>query len=929
MTFKDLLHNNLSDLDYLKKKNIYIAHIPQKNNSTKKETLEEHTKLVEKYFLKLIEKNQLEPVINKLIETICKQFKQSEKIELFVKTLFFNSIIYHDFGKINHEFQIKKMENSNTELIKIKHNESSHHSVISAYIFLNHHLKLSESFNFNAQEQTLADFFTSCFIFPIFKHHSSFLPEIKSNKHFLNDNIEKLFEFLQLFEKLKNFDDKVFTNDTISKIETAFKSLDEFKIDFDFFPLFALLKLNWSLLTASDYYATSEYMNDIKFETDEDFGLLTETLKQNIYENFTNNKEKKFNRKLIQNHDYYLNYPFDNLQIPNYDNLKILRQKLGAEVLAGIERYKDERVFYIEAPTGGGKTNMSMLAIYKLLQLHTEINKVFYVFPFTTLITQTDKAIKETYGLTGKHVAQVHSKAGFQTKNDDEDANYGNKFRNQIDNLFVNYPFILLTHIKFFDILKANDKQSNYLLHRLANSIVIIDELQAYSPAHWDKIKYFISNYAELFNVRFIIMSATLPKISNIAIGENETIKFHHLIENAQEKYLQNPNFSKRVVIKTDLLNSKHISIPELAEFTYNKSRNYAETRTDKYNGSVHTIIEFIFKKSATEFYDYIIENDLFSDYEKFVLSGTIIEPRRKYIINYLKDERNRKKKVLLITTQVVEAGVDIDMDLGFKNQSLIDSDEQLAGRINRNVKKQNCELYLFNYDNPNKIYGKDDRFKIAQSFSLEKKQKILQDKRFDLLYEEVMLKIEKDNNSAYKDGFNEYKGFVKTLNFEKINREFKLIENDTSSIFVPANIDVLNYEFINEKTKEVKIENNFSPSELAFIKKNNCLANDNKISGEKVWNLYISIIQNKKPDLGNKSIDLKILNGIMSKFVFSIYTNKLNELKGYFEYNEEHHDFKYIQYYKLCSNSIGNNQIYEIESGLNEKILKNTYDFF
>ncbi|MBI4647796.1 MAG: hypothetical protein HY738_14705, partial [Bacteroidia bacterium] len=112
-------------------------------------------------------------------------------------------------------------------------------------------------------------------------------------------------------------------------------------------------------------------------------------------------------------------------------------------------------------------------------------------------------------------------------------------------------------------------------------------------------------------------------------------------------------------------------------------------------------------------------------------------------------------------------------------------------------------------------------------------------------------------------------------------------------------------------------------------IEKTNCFANKNQVSGEKIWDLYMSIVQNKNIDLSKKNKDLKILNGIMSKFVFSIYTNKVNELKEYFVYNEAHHDFKYIQYYKLRSNNIENDQIYEIKSGLNEKILKNTYEFF
>mgnify|MGYP000335079520 CR=1 FL=1 len=81
---------------------------------------------------------------------------------------------------------------------------------------------------------------------------------------------------------------------------------------------------------------------------------------------------------------------------------------------------------------------------------------------------------------------------------------------------------------------------------------------------------------------------------------------------------------------------------------------------------------------------------------EIYLLSGTILEPRRKEIIENLKTSEYRKMRVLLISTQVVEAGVDIDMDLGFKDKSIIDSEEQLAGRINRNVRKQSCKLYVF-----------------------------------------------------------------------------------------------------------------------------------------------------------------------------------------------------------------------------------------
>ncbi len=94
---------------------------------------------------------------------------------------------------------------------------------------------------------------------------------------------------------------------------------------------------------------------------------------------------------------------------------------------------------------------------------------------------------------------------------------------------------------------------------------------------------------------------------------------------------------------------------------------------------------------------------------------------------------------MLLITTQVVEAGVDIDMDIGFKHRSLIDSDEQLAGRVNRNAKSITATVYLFQLDQPYAIYGRDLRYRLTRdSIDDQEYQDILQNKHFDLLYHRV-----------------------------------------------------------------------------------------------------------------------------------------------------------------------------------------------
>ncbi len=897
-------------INFFESKTDFLAHT---HSLKEPETLHQHIIKVKNYFLQLVEFHYLEFVIDGLIQNI---YSENDKIGNFIKELFFLSIIFHDFGKTNPNFQVQRMNNKLFEQnnsIKLGYE----HSFISAYFFLNFYVERISKSNFSAREKNLAYMYSFLFSIPMIKHHSS---SLEKNYDFSEEKIESihyLTEIMQIsitkeqIQKLINYE----KSDDDNSLKNVFENI--IPGNFYYFPLFALLKLNYSLLTASDYLATSDYMNDLKLETKEDFGLLTSESKKRLIHDFDNNSKTSWNGELISNPEKYLSKSLDELNEKNEDNLNFIRQKMGAEVLANIEKHKNEMVFYIEAPTGGGKTNMSMIALRKMLELYPEINKVFYVFPFTTLVTQTAKAIKETFQLDDNDIAQIHSKSGFQEKEYDNeaDAKYGKEKRNQIDNLFLNYPFTLMTHIKFFDVLKSNKKDTNYLLHRLANSVVIIDELQAYNPEHWDKIKYFIANYAELFNIRFIIMSATLPKIDEIELSDYKPKKFFSLIENAKN-YLQNPNFAQRVVIKTDLLDLK-IELEELANIVFEKSKYYAKNRTDEFKGSVYTIIEFIFKKSASNFYDIVFKRNDFFD-EIFVLSGTILEPRRKYIIEYLKDELNRKKKILLITTQVVEAGVDIDMDLGFKNQSLIDSDEQLAGRINRNANKENCELYLFKHDKPKSIYGVDLRYEVTEKqIKSDEVKQILTEKDFKRLYDRVFREIFKTNNSAYKKGIGEYLDNFKRIDFRGIHQDFKLIENSNATIFVPLDIDINCYG----STK------NFSENEQNFIKEHNCLTNENKVSGEKIWELYDSYTQ----DFSKKfSIENKILNGIMSKFVFSIFMKKINDLYPFIENPPTSEEKTIQQYFKLNKKRL--DEIYSEESGINEKhlteISKSTYEF-
>ncbi|MDA3779000.1 MAG: hypothetical protein PF487_02010 [Bacteroidales bacterium] len=326
----------------------------------------------------------------------------------------------------------------------------------------------------------------------------------------------------------------------------------------------------------------------------------------------------------------------------------------------------------------------------------------------------------------------------------------------------------------------------------------------------------------------------------------------------------------------------------------------------------VHTIIEFIFKKTASAFIKIAnINNDFFD--EIFILSGTILEPRRREIIAKLKSEEYKQKDILLITTQVVEAGVDIDMDLGFKDTSLIDSDEQLAGRINRNIKKPQCKLFLFDYDDAKVIYGKDYRYSVLKE-KLKGKDyhDILQNKDFDKLYNLVMSHIKDFNDQAdYTDNFPAYLKSIKNLNFNSVHKEFQLIKKDiqTTSVFVPIEVPI---NIPNSK------EQNFTIEELDFLKKKGKYIDEEFVFGESVWELFCDIIENKDPDFTTQKMHKVILQGLISKFSFSISTfskSTQNILKSTFGLEK-------YGFYKLSDP----NKVYDYKTGIKELEFKDEY---
>ena len=885
----------------------YLAHLPGGLRSESKiapETLQEHIELVNQYALDLIEAHGLDKVVDALIRDIIEKYEIDEKVGAYLKEMFASVIHFHDYGKINPNFQTERMHNSYFQVDK-SITIGTEHARLSAFLFLHYHFdQIDKGFSRDEEAQSFLWVFAFLLSHAITRHHA---PTIEHKINLEKRHLQALNKFLSLLN-LKNENGILNRNVLIENWENLFQCFSEEwqKGKTLFFSEAILVKLCFSLLTAADFCATFEYMNQLPLY---DWGVISAQDKQQYAQAFR--EGKSYNKDLYTHLEEFYHLPFEQLAARDSNNLNKLRQKLAAEAIMRLRRHMINRLFYLEAPTGSGKTNISLALALELLQADPHLNKVIYVFPFTTLATQTLHSIRETIALDIHQIAALHSKAGFSEKETKQDGVYGSERKNYIANLFANFPFTLMTHVRFFDILKSDRKEINYLLHRMANSVVIIDELQSYSPMHWDKVIFLLSEYARLFNMRIIMMSATLPHIDQLLPKDSLMRgKVVRLIPQ-REQFFHNPNFGKRVTFDFKMLtqHSRPKTEDERTQFfelLANKVIEESNTYAAKHD-QARTIIEFIKKKTAGSFYRMLRPLAEDHNYELMLISGEILEPQRRRIIQRLKDH-SKRDRVILVSTQVVEAGVDIDMDIGFKDVGIPDSEEQLAGRVNRNASKKDNTVFLFDLDEKQHVYGRDHRYKKLMRKTRDQREKlrkqILDNKDFSCLYQEVINDIQKENKDEYMSGtLSDYLACFRRFDFKCIHRKLRLIDQNTLSVFVPLDIPL----------------ETLTPLERELLRGFHIQTHSGCVSGRDVWAVYENLVeqnQRQVQDFTQKRMAMKQLSSLLALFSFSFFATHGNHPLA--TYGEERLGFFYMETWP---------KVYSLEEGLDLQAVQD--DFF
>jgi len=362
--------------------------------------------------------------------------------------------------------------------------------------------------------------------------------------------------------------------------------------------------------------------------------------------------------KIIENHIS---------QFPVDGNINKLRNRVRLEAL---ELSKEKTGFFsLNLPTGMGKT---LTSIHWALK-HAECNnlsKIIIVLPYISIIDQTSEILKDIFG---ESVVLEHHSNVLDDKISDEKQYDIRKLATEN----WEYPIIVTTNVQFFETLFSNRPSKMRKFHNIANSVVIFDEVQTLPMNIIEPSLQMLKDINNVLNTSFLFCTATLPAFeSRDNFRGIEYIK--HLVKRPEEVFEKTKRVSYHFI--NDL---EPVEIKELSEMICEVEQ------------SVLVVVNT--KKDANELYHELCNRLNKSSVNLYHLSTNMCPHHRKKTISSVKTQLNGENPVILVSTQLIEAGVDLDFPVVFRVTGPLESVIQVAGRCNREGKlKQAGMVFLF-----------------------------------------------------------------------------------------------------------------------------------------------------------------------------------------------------------------------------------------
>ncbi len=326
------------------------------------------------------------------------------------------------------------------------------------------------------------------------------------------------------------------------------------------------------------------------------------------------------------------------------DELTSWRTEIRTETIENVDKIEGPGVYTISLPTGAGKTLIGLQSAMKLASKFS-LKTIVYVLPFISIVDQNTDVAKNVCD----KVQEDHHLVSMERET--EDLTTLERF--VISFRYFKDPLIVTTLAKFWEVLYSPAANDSMSLHRLKDAVVILDEPQSIPAKYWQGFGETLKFLSEKLGTHFILMTATQPMIAK---GEELAPKVS-FPRNRHEYNVSNEKIT---------LDDMKVIIDENASYHNRSSLVILNTRKE-------ALESFVLLKKI------LGENLLF-------LSAWVIPEERMKRIKKLKELEKLGMRRNLVSTQVIEAGVDLDFDYVFRDIAPFDSIIQAAGRCNRRM---------------------------------------------------------------------------------------------------------------------------------------------------------------------------------------------------------------------------------------------------
>lgn len=430
----------------------------------------------------------------------------------------------------------------------------------------------------------------------------------------------------------------------------------------------------------------------------------------------------------------------------------------------------DPGIYTLSLPTGAGKTISSMAwALEMAIRNHHD--RIIYVIPYTSIITQTAMVFREIFG--EENILEHHSEVVVEQQTEDDKSD---EQMSRLKFLTENWdaPIILTTNVQFFESLFASKPAKCRKVHSIANSVIVMDEVQALPEGFLSPILSAISTLSGAFHCSILCCSATQPVYDEDLCSPNDGEDYYIPLDTKGDLVTREARYFAPFDRVDYHLEPQMVTSQELAERLAAEHSVLCVVNSRKDAGQVYRALRDIPKVKADE----VIH-----------LSRSMCSAHLRRAIETIKERMREGEPTKVISTQLIEAGVDLDFPCVWRAYAGLGSIIQAGGRCNREGKmEQRGQVFVFSLTDGSKSFGNIARGCNATKMLLHK----LSNKIADPTDPEVIAKYYRlyfrdipdfDTEGIGKDLTDD----PEDINFESAAERFKLIDDKgTFPVIVP-----------------------------------------------------------------------------------------------------------------------------------------------